>query len=112
MEMKNRIIAVDFDGTLCEDKWPDIGAPNWPVIRKLRRAQALGGAKVILWTCRDGQKLSDAVTWCAIHGIRLDAVNANLPDTIAQFGSDPRKISATEYWDDRAIRVEWEELDT
>lgn len=45
------IYAVDFDGTLCESKWPGIGAPNKKLIQHLvqRRAE---GAKVILWTCR------------------------------------------------------------
>lgn len=26
--MNSKIIAVDFDGTLCENKWPEIGEAN------------------------------------------------------------------------------------
>ena len=102
------IIAVDFDGCLCEDRWPEIGAPNMPVIRRLRRMKVLSGARLILWTCRSGEALEKAVKWCEHHGITFDAVNANLPETIAEYGDDPRKISATEYWDDRAVRVFFE----
>lgn len=104
-----RIIAVDFDGCLCENRWPEIGAPNTNVIQRLRRAKALGGAKLILWTCRTGKRLDEAVDWCRKHGLTFDAVNANLPESVAQYGDDPRKISATEYWDDRAVRVEFRE---
>lgn len=45
-----------------------------------------------------------AVEWCEAHGIHLDAVNENLPDVIASFGGDTRKIFANEYWDDRAVK--------
>lgn len=49
--------AVDFDGTLCENAYPEIGAPNLPLIDKLISRRRLG-AKVILWTCREGELLT------------------------------------------------------
>lgn len=49
--MYSKIIAVDFDGTLCENKWPEIGEPKCAMISKLKKEQ-LAGAKLILWTCR------------------------------------------------------------
>ena len=100
--MKNKIIAVDFDGTLCENKYPDIGSPNISVIRKLI-AEREKGARVILWTCRRGEELARAVYWCANHGIYLDAINENLQSMVDKFGGDTRKIYADEYWDDRAV---------
>ena len=100
--MKNKIIAVDFDGTLCENEYPEIGVPKHEVIERLIEEQK-AGAKVILWTCRSEQQLADAVYWCALHGLRFDAINENLKETVERFGGDTRKISATEYWDDRAI---------
>lgn len=105
----SKIIAVDFDGTLCENQWPDIGAPNHAVLRRLRRAKVLGGAKLILWTCRTGEQLKAAVEWCKMHGIVFDAVNANLPENVGSFGHDCRKVFAHEYWDDRAVRVDFAE---
>ncbi len=97
-----KIIAVDFDGTLCENKWPDIGEPNEEVIRYILSRQK-GGAKLILWTSRSGIELLAARGWCEAHGIRFDAVNENLPEIIKAFGGrDFRKIFANEYIDDRA----------
>lgn len=98
------IIAVDFDGTLCESAWPEIGEANTDVIEELKRRKA-GGDKVILWTCRVGSMLEDAVAWCKAMGIELDAVNENLPEKIAQYGNNCRKVSADEYWDDKSVIV-------
>jgi hypothetical protein len=95
------IIAVDFDGTLCESRWPEIGPANEELILYLLAVKA-NGAKLILWTNRSGEKLSEAVDWCAGHGITFDAVNENLPEIIEAFGGDCRKIFANEYIDDRA----------
>ena len=99
-----KIIAVDFDGCLCESKWPAIGKPRWAVIHGILREQA-EGAKVILWTCREGRQLQEAVLWCLNHGLAFDAVNDNLPDNIAFFGNNSRKIYANEYWDDKNILI-------
>lgn len=58
-----RTIAIDFDGCLCEDAWPEIGEPHWDVIRAAIREQ-VSGASLILWTCREGYLLSEAVAAC------------------------------------------------
>lgn len=102
---RERIIAVDFDGCLCENAWPDIGEARQDVIDALLSRQKTG-AKIILWTCRVGERLDAAVRWCAEHGIAFDAVNENLPVNIAAFGNDCRKIFADEYWDDKAVNPE------
>lgn len=63
MEKRNfTVYAVDFDGTLCESVWPGIGAPNMALINHIikRRNQ---GNKIILWTCREGKRLKEAVEW-------------------------------------------------
>lgn len=96
------IIAVDFDGCLCENAWPEIGEARSDIIHALLERQKQG-AKIILWTCRVGEHLAAAVQWCADHGITFDAVNDNLPSNIAAFGNDCRKIYADEYWDDKAV---------
>ena len=99
-----KIIAVDFDGCLCGGKWPDIGAPRQQVINELIRQQA-EGAKLILWSCREGEQLKAAVMWCLNHGLKFDAVNDNLEENKAYFGNNSRKIYATEYWDDKSVLV-------
>ena len=60
-----KIIAVDFDGTLFENAWPDVGAPIEKNINKLKAEQA-DGAKVILWTNRVGGALDKAVNFCIL----------------------------------------------
>lgn len=98
--MKANIIAVDFDGTLCENKWPEIGMPNEELIEYLKKRQA-NGEKLILWTSRNEEQTKDAVEWCKEHGLVFDAVNDNLPEIVEAFGGNCRKIFANEYIDDR-----------
>ena len=96
--------AIDFDGTLCVDKYPNIGKPRKGVIRKVKRLQKKGH-KFILWTCREGELLYDALLWCGKQEIvYFDAINENLPEMIEKYGTDPRKIGADKYIDDKAVR--------
>lgn len=97
-----RIIAVDFDGTLVEDKWPDIGEPKQRIINYVRFEQNKG-SKIILWTNRRGKALIDAINWCHDHWINLDAVNEDVPEVVEYFGKSSRKIFANVYLDDRSI---------
>jgi hypothetical protein len=98
-------IAVDFDGCLCENKWPEIGEANVPLIAFLIRHKAHGG-ELILWTCREGVELDKAVNWCwGEWGLRFDTLNENLPSWKAMFGNDTRKLGADYYIDDKAVCV-------
>ena len=81
------IIAVDFDGTLCENKWPNIGAPNEEVITYIKIRQEAGD-KIVLWTCRADEKLEQALDWCKERGLYFDAVNENVQEAIDLFGTD------------------------
>lgn len=99
--MRAKIIAVDFDGTLIEKgKWPGIGATNEKVLNYCKDEQSKG-ARIILWTNRVGEPLETAVKWCKEHGLRLDAVNDNLLESVEFFGTNTRKIYADEFIDDR-----------
>ncbi|MBP5491028.1 MAG: hypothetical protein J6Y10_10560 [Lachnospiraceae bacterium] len=100
--MDYTIIAVDFDGTLCYSNWPDLGEPNTPLIEYLR-AQKQCGNKLILWTCRAGEALERAVSWCREQNLTFDAVNDNLPEIIALYGNNSRKITCDFYIDDKAV---------
>lgn len=102
------IIAVDFDGTLCENKYPYAGKPNKSLIDALRSLRKDDNAEVILWTCRVEEKLEFAVQWCREQGLEFDAVNENLPRIIEQFGGDNRKIFADVYIDDRSLGFSFE----
>ena len=102
MKEKKLVFAVDFDGTLCTNAYPCIGEPcheiiNW--IKKLRN----DGHKIILWTCRDGMRLVDAIVWCADQGLFFDTVNDNLESHKKLYKGNSRKILADFYIDDKAI---------
>ena len=102
MENWKRAIAIDFDGTLCENEYPDIGEPNWNVIYQAIQEQKYGSG-LILWTCREGELLYNALEACA--GLYFDAINESLPEWKEHFGTSPRKVGANEYWDDKAVPV-------
>ena len=102
--MINKIIAVDFDGTLCENDWPNIGAPKQDVIDYVLEQQR-NGAKLILWTNRCDEALAQAVEWCYERGLVFDALNDNLPEMIKAFDNNCRKVYADVYIDDKAIKV-------
>lgn len=103
--MSNRdyeIYAVDFDGTLAVNKFPEIGEPNKALIDFLKERREAGD-KVILYTCRVMHWLKEAVDWCKEQGLEFDAINANIPEKIKEWGNDTRKIYADYYIDDKAI---------
>ena len=99
------IIAIDFDGTLCEDKFPQIGVEHTAVI-ELMKAHQQRGSEFILWTCRTNQFLDEAIAWCKERGLEFAAINDNHPAVIA-LGWDARKIYADQYWDDKAVVFEY-----
>lgn len=96
------IYAVDFDGTLCTNAWPDIGEPRYDIITHFINLKACGH-KLIMNTCREGELLDKAKIWCAKHGLVFDAYNENLPEMIEKYGNDCRKIGADFYVDDKSI---------
>lgn len=93
------IIAVDFDGTLVENQFPEIGEIKPEVWNAVRMARDKG-TKLILWTSRTGKVLEQAIQFCTEHGLIFDAVNDNIPEVKA-LGWDARKVFATYYIDDR-----------
>lgn len=99
-------MAIDFDGTLCEDKFPEIGEPKYQIINLVKRLQETG-VKTILWTCRrndsHGNHLDDAVQWCKEKGLLFDAINENLPEVQQKWGGDTRKVLADYYLDDKNV---------
>ena len=102
--MKPEVFAVDFDGTLCENAWPNIGNPHHDTIDWMKKLRQ-NGHKVILWTCREGMALVEAIVWCADHGLFFDAINDNLEDHKKRFRGNSRKIMADYYVDDKAIHA-------
>lgn len=94
------IIAVDFDGTLCENAWPEAGEPNMPLIEWLKMHKA-NGDLIILWTCRQEEHLDTALRFCNSYGLYFDSVNENIPGTAEKFGYNSKKVYADIYIDDK-----------
>lgn len=88
-----QIIAVDFDGTLCYSNWPELGEPNRALIEYLID-QKRSGNKLILWTCRAGEALEKAVSWCREHQLEFDAINDNLPRLLKCTATIPERSPA------------------
>ena len=103
------IYAIDFDGTIVEDKYPAIGELK-PEAEKFIRALQRRDDKWILWTMREDEKLGEAVATLCAEGLYPDAINDNLPEVKAKWpgNPNPRKIFADVYIDDRnAGGVKW-----
>jgi hydroxymethylpyrimidine pyrophosphatase-like HAD family hydrolase len=95
------IIAIDFDGTIVEHRYPFIGKIR-PFAFETLEALQVNGHRLILWSHRAGKKLDEAVKFCSSHGIEFYAVNKNFPEEIWN-EDDSRKILADIYIDDRNL---------
>ncbi|WP_432411689.1 BT0820 family HAD-type phosphatase [Rasiella sp. SM2506] len=103
-------IAVDFDGTIVEDAYPQIGKPQLFAFDTLKKLQGKGH-RLILWTYRHGRALDEAVAFCKENGIIFYAVNKSFPEE--EFDEKySRKINADLFIDDRNIGglVGWGEI--
>ena len=103
------ILAVDFDGTIFEGSYPDKGEPKQDIINKVKEFQK-NGAEIVLWTCRGGEPLKEAVERCKEIGLEFDAINDNAPSNMEWIKGEQAngqdfcnpKIFANFYVDDRA----------
>ncbi len=103
-------IAVDFDGTIVEDDYPNIGKQHLFAFETLKKLQD-NGHRLILWTYRHGKALDDAVAFCKENGITFYAVNKSFPEEEYD-RKYSRKINADLFIDDRNFggMVSWGEI--
>ncbi len=101
-------IAVDFDGTIVEHRYPEIGEE---IIFATDTLKALlrDGHTLILWSVREGQLLQDAVEWCRARGVEFYAVNKDYPGDDISNPDYSRKLKADIFIDDRNVGglVDW-----
>lgn len=98
---KKPVLAIDFDGTIVENKYPSIGKPKLFAFETLKKLQKKGFI-LILWTYRDGESLDEAVEFCKKQGIEFYAVNKSYPEEVYK-DDISRKINADIFIDDRNI---------
>lgn len=96
------IIAVDFDGTIVEHKYPEIGN-ELPFATATLRMLAEENHRLILWTVRHGELLQEAVDWCKERGVEFYAVNKNYPEEKVDNEDGYCKINAELFIDDRNL---------
>lgn len=96
-------IAVDFDGTIVEHRYPKIGE-EVPFATETLRMLIKDGHKLILWSVREGELLEEAVQWCRERGVEFYAVNKDYPEEKVEYNNHfSRKIKADLFIDDRNI---------
>lgn len=96
------VLAVDFDGTLVENEWPEIGdfkEGAEDAIKELKDA----GWTLVLWTCRSGEDLEKVKDYLEEKELEFDYYNNNTGVLIEFFGGDCRKVSADYYIDDKTL---------
>ncbi len=101
IDLTNLRIAVDFDGTIVEHEYPEIGKEKLFAFQTLKELEKRG-ALLILWTFRTGPELDEAVEYCRKNGLGFYAVNRNYPEEKYD-ETVSRKIDADIFIDDRNI---------
>lgn len=97
------LIAVDFDGTIVEHRYPHIGKELPFAIASLKRIQE-EGHRLILWTAREGELLQEAIDFCEKRGLEFFAINSNYPgEEVDEAGIRARKLHADLFIDDRSL---------
>lgn len=95
-------LAVDFDGTIARSDFPEILGQQ-PYAGEALRELHEDGHYIIIWTCRGGKNLLDAINWLLEHNIPFDRVNDHSPENMQQYGKGSGKIYADVYIDDRNL---------
>ena len=106
-EISGKVVAVDFDGTITKDnKFPE----NIGVVRdgcKEAIEYIRQNNKVVVWTCRCGKYLDEAVEFLKANEIEVDGINTDI------YPATDRKIMADVYIDDKNIfcnEIDWYEI--
>lgn len=96
-------IAVDFDGTIVEHHYPEIG-PEIPFAVDTLKMLIKDRHKVILWTVREGKLLDEALAWCKERGLVFYAVNKDYPEEEQEKNQNySRKLKVDYFIDDRNL---------
>lgn len=96
-------IAVDFDGTIVEHRYPAIG-PEKPFAIETLKMLIRDRHQLILWTVREGRLLDDAIAWCRERGVEFWAVNRDFPEEdITRNENFSRKLRVDLFIDDRNL---------
>ena len=110
-------LAIDFDGTLCLHRYPNIGEPLVEGIEWLKQLRSRG-AKLFLDTMRSGKELEEAINWCKSYGLEFDSIGpeasqmrwTSSPKCHADYGIDDRSNLDVLYDDLNRAYINWDSL--
>lgn len=104
------IFAIDFDGTIVKDEYPEIGEPIPEAIETIRKVKKMGH-KIIIWSCRVEPQLTQMRNYLISNDIPFDLINENCPLKISYYNNDTRKIGADYYIDDKMVgKWNWQDV--
>lgn len=104
------VFAIDFDGTIVTDKYPEIGDIIPEALDGMNELKKYGH-KIIIWTCRSDNKLVEMKDFLMVNNIPFDYINENCPVKVAYYNNNSRKVGADYYIDDRMIgKWSWEDV--
>ena len=95
-------IAVDFDGTIVEHRYPRIGEEIPFAVETLKLLQQ-EKHRLILWSVREGELLDEAIEWCRARGLEFYAANKDYPEEERDHQGFSRKLKADLFIDDRNV---------
>ncbi len=95
-------IAIDFDGTVVEHRYPRIGE-EIPFATDTLKLLIEDQHKLILWTVREGALLDEAVEWCRERGVEFYAINRDYPEEKGVEKGFSRKVKVDLFIDDRNL---------
>ncbi|MRI64408.1 hypothetical protein EDM00_10490 [Ornithobacterium rhinotracheale] len=97
------IIAIDFDGTIAVSKFPEILGLQFKAKKYIQKLKD-DGHYIIIYTCRNGDNLTNAINFLLEKGIPFDRINDNSPENLKQYNSaNTRKVYADVYIDDKQV---------
>jgi ribonucleotide monophosphatase NagD (HAD superfamily) len=114
LRLKYKRIACDFDGTIAYDAFPEVGGFKPHAERVLKKIKEYGG-QIIIWTCRTSYQAELVKEMLQKAGVKYDAFNDNLKESLDIFPDNSRKVFADIYIDDRSIHckeIDWLEIES
>ena len=105
-KMKQVILAIDFDGTICTVSYPEIGRERLGAKEFINKLYD-EGYLIVINTCRSdgGEHAAEQMVkdFMKLRGIKYHSINQNLDFLIEYYKCDTRKISADVYIDDKCL---------
>ena len=101
-EKQKLVIAIDFDGTICDLSFPEVGRMKLDADTYINMLYD-EGHHILIHTCRTGIYEGLAQTFLKEQEIHYHYINSNMPYMIELYGQDCRKLSADIYIDDKCL---------